>query len=307
MSAARSLFTPRHLPAWCLLGALRLAVLLPHPLRDPLGALVGAAYYRFSRRRRRIAAINLALCFPELTETQREALLRDHFGAVGRGVLELAAAWWGASRALVRLTTVEGLDHLRAAQAAGRGVILLSAHFTTLELGARLLAEHFPCTVMYRPHEHPVIDWAMRRSRERHYKNPIPRDDVRAMLRALRAGNVVWYAPDQDYAGKGAVFAPFFGVAASTNGATARIAAASGAPVVPFFPERTPAGYRLTIQPPLAGFPSGDPVADAARINAVIEAQARRAPEQYYWVHRRFKHRPPGEPSPYRQESPPPA
>lgn len=301
----RTLLAPRHLPVWCLLAALRLAVSLPLPLRDRLGHLVGAVWLHTSRRRRAVARVNLELCFPELSAGQRADLLRRHFLAVGRGILELGTAWWGTTPELRRRTTVEGLEHLRAALAQGHGVILLSAHFTTLELGGRLLAERIPFHVMYRRHEHPVIEWAMRRNRERHFDHAIPRTKVRAMLRSLKAGHAVWYAPDQDYGGKGAVFTPFFGVPASTNSATARIAAASGAPVIPFFPERTKDGYHLRILPPVADFPSGDASMDAARINRIIEAQVRRAPEQYLWVHRRFKHRPPGQPSPYRPDSQP--
>jgi KDO2-lipid IV(A) lauroyltransferase len=271
-----------------------------------VGGALGGALRRLSPRRRQVAAVNIELCFPDLSPGQRADLLRRHFHSLGRGIVELGTAWWASDRALAGLVQVEGLEHLRAAHAAGRGVVLLSAHFTTLEIGGRLLARHEPFHVMYRRHEHPVIEWAMRRNRERHFDHAIPRDQVRAMLRSLKAGHAVWYAPDQDYAGKGAVFAPFFGVPASTNGATARIAAVSGAPVVPFFPVRTGAGYRLRILPPLAGYPAGDPAADAARINAVIEAEVRRAPEQYLWVHRRFKHRPPGEVFPYGRGSPGP-
>lgn len=290
----RQLLRPGYLPAWALLGALRLTALLPHPLRRGLGRILGRVYRRASRRRRAVAATNLRVCFPHLSEAERDDLLRRHFLSVGQGLVEMGTAWWGRSRGLRALTRVEGLEHLEAARARGRGVILLSAHFTTLELGGRLLSFYAPFNVVYRRHEHPVIEWAMRRNRERLFRRAIPRNRVRQLIRSLQEGNAVWYAPDQDYRGKGAVFAPFFGVPASTNGATARIAAISGAPVVPFFPLRTRDGYLLRILAPLDGYPSGDPEADAARLNRLFEEEIRRAPEQYLWIHRRFKHRPPG-------------
>jgi KDO2-lipid IV(A) lauroyltransferase len=183
-------------------------------------------------------------------------------------------------------------------------VILLSAHFTTLEIGGRFLAMQagdLPLNAMYRPNENPVLEHAIRDRRSARFGAPIGRDDVRAMLRALRKNGVVWYAFDQNYRRKHRVFAPFFGVPAATNTATSRLAQATGAAVVPFYTRRLPGTCRYVqrIDAPLEGFPGSDAEADAARLNALIEDWVRDAPEQYLWTHRRFRTRPRGEPKLY--------
>jgi KDO2-lipid IV(A) lauroyltransferase len=296
------LLLPRYWPAWMLLGAGWIIVRLPYRAALAVGAALGGLSLRVSARRRRIADINLSLCYPDLTPAQRARLLRDHFHALGIGLLETAMAWWLPDARLRRLIAeVDGLHHLREAQAGGRGVILLSCHFTTTEMGTRLLNLLAPINPMYRRHENAAVDHVMHRSGGPHYESVIPRDDVRAMLRCLRSGRAVWYAPDQNYGRRGHVFAPFFGIPAATNPATGRFAQIGDAVVIPYFARRLPhgRGYRLTLLPALDGFPGSDEAADTARINAVIEAEVRQSPEQYLWVHRRFKTRPPGEPDLY--------
>ena len=247
------------------------------------------------------AAVNLRLCFPGQSEDERRRLLKAHFDALGKGVVETALAWWGRSAPLQDRVRVVGLQHLQAARATGRGVILLSAHFTTLELGGRLLALQTPFHVLYRQHKNPLFEAVMQRARRRRFERAIARDDTRALLASLKAGMPVWYAPDQNHAGPQAVFVPFFGVPASTLTATARLARLSGAPVVPFFQARLPgsAGYLLVLCPALEDFPGADIEQDTARINQLLESVIREIPEQYLWVHRRFKTRPAGDPYPY--------
>jgi KDO2-lipid IV(A) lauroyltransferase len=295
------LLGPRHWPAWLGIGTLRLLTALPLPLQPPLGAALGTLLGRALPARARVVRRNLELCLPELAPAARERLLVEHFRALGRGLLGLGLAWWGSGRRLRGLADITGLAHLDAARAQGRGVLLLSGHFTDLELGGRLLALERPFHVMYRPHEHPVMEHLMRGNRTRHFERAIPRDDARGLLRSLRAGHVVWYAPDQRHGGAGSVTVPFFGQPAEATTATARFAGIARCPVVPFFPSRIDGTtrLRLTIAPALEGFPSGDRVADTARVLALIEAQARRVPEQYWWVHRRFKSRSPERPDPY--------
>jgi KDO2-lipid IV(A) lauroyltransferase len=280
---------------------LRAGALLPYSFQLPLGRRLGRTLAVILPRRRHIAEVNLALCLPELGPEAREALLRASFESLGIAFLEVALAWWAPAARLRPLVQVEGLANLAAALAEGKGALLLSAHFTTLEIGGRLLQGFQPFRPIYRPTKNPLWDWAMLRSRERHVERAIDRQDVRAVLRALRANEPVWYAPDQDYGREHSVFVPFFGVPAATITATSRLAAMSGAPVVPFFQVRLPdaRGYLLRIEPALADFPSGDPAADAARVNALIEARVREHPEQYLWSHRRFKTRPAGSPPVY--------
>jgi KDO2-lipid IV(A) lauroyltransferase len=298
---ARDFLSPRYWPTWLGLGVLRLVVRLPYALQMRLGALFGWTLYHTARWRRAVARINIELCFPQLPEVQREAMVRHCFLHAGMSLPETALCWWGTARQLERLGRVEGLHHLQAALARGRGVILLSAHMTCLEIAGRLLALRQPFHVMYKRHRNPLFEAIMRGARERQFERAVPHHDVRGMLQSLKENKAVWYAPDQDFGRKQSVFAPFMGVDAATLTAPARLAKISGAAVVPFFPERVDngRGYRLVIHPALEVFPSDDDVRDATRINTIVGQHVRRVPEQYLWLHRRFKTRPEGETSPY--------
>jgi Kdo2-lipid IVA lauroyltransferase/acyltransferase len=295
-----ALLHPRHWPVWLIVGLLRLLLLLPFRVQLALGRGIGRLFLLLGKRRARIARINLELCFPELSAEEREHVLRRHFESVGIGVFELGMAWWASDRRMKRLVHIEGLEHLREAFAQGKGVILLSAHFTTLEMGGRFLAlqaPDLPMAALYRQNENPVLEHLIITKRTQLWGRPIRREDVRTMLRTLRDGKIVWYASDQNFGHKGSVFADFFGVPAATNTATTRLSGMTGAPVVPFFTRRLDDGsYVQTISPPLEDFPGENPEADATRINLIIEDWVRQAPEQYFWLHRRFKDRPGDEP-----------
>ncbi len=287
----RRFIAPRFWGVWLALALLRLSVALPYRAQLILGRIIGWFGYWLLPSRRRIARVNLDLCFPELGADARAALTREHFEALGIGLVEAAVCWWGDARILEGRVVVEGLQHLEEAQRDGTPVILLSAHFTTLEIGGRLLGLFAPFHLMYRRNDNPLLEEVVRRNRMRHFERAIPRDDVKDMLRSLRDGHPVWYAPDQNYRGKYSAPVPFFGHPVPTNTATTRLARISGARVIPFFVYRRPglAGYRLKIDQPLAGFPTDDPFADTLRINDLLERQIRIAPEQYLWIHRRFK------------------
>ncbi|HLW75045.1 MAG TPA: LpxL/LpxP family Kdo(2)-lipid IV(A) lauroyl/palmitoleoyl acyltransferase [Gammaproteobacteria bacterium] len=282
---------PRYWPIWLLLGFVRLAILLPYRAQLALGRGLGWLLRHGARRRWRITLVNLERCFPELDPGQRERLARRHFDSMGMAFIEIGMCWWADAKRLRRLAHIEGVENLQAARAQGRGVILLSAHFTTLEIGGRLLGLCTDFHLMYRPNQNALIEEVMRRSRERHFDRAIPRNDVRLMLKSLKDGKPVWYAPDQGYRGKNSEMVPFFGIPAPTNTATSRLARTSGAPVVPFFVERLPGaqGYALTLEPALMDFPTDDVAADALRINKLLEERIRRVPEQYLWSHDRFK------------------
>jgi len=292
---------PRFWPTWLMFAALWLVTRLPFSWQMGFGSLIGRIAWRLARRRRHITEVNLRLCFPQLDSSERSRLAQAHFLSVGKGIVETALCWWGRDSQLRNQLTLVGQEHLHAALAPGRGVILLSAHFTTLELGGRLLALDTPFHVLYRQHKNPLFEYVMRRARKRRFEKAIPRNDTRALLGSLRDGMPVWYAPDQNHGGAQSVFVPFFGIATSTLTATARLAKSSGAAVVPFFQTRLPdnEGYLLTLCPALENFPTDDPQTDSARINALLESVIREMPEQYLWVHRRFKTRPAGEPYPY--------
>ncbi|HQU15286.1 MAG TPA: LpxL/LpxP family Kdo(2)-lipid IV(A) lauroyl/palmitoleoyl acyltransferase [Gammaproteobacteria bacterium] len=299
----RRRFRPRYWATWVGVGFMWCLAQLPYRAQLGLGRWMGRLLRPFARERRHIADVNLRLCFPELDSRPRAALIRAHFESLGIGAFETAMSWWASAEQLRPLAHIEGLEHLHGALQRGKGVLLLSAHFTTLEIGGRLLSLTAPFHVLYREHKNPVFETVMHRARRKHFERAIPREDVRAMLHSLKANMPVWYAPDQNYGGEHSVYVPFFGVPAATITATSRLARISGAPVVPFFQRRLPGGrgYQLVLHPPLEDFPSGDRVQDAARINRLIESEIQKAPEQYLWVHRRFKTQPSGKNVLYRR------
>ena len=300
-----SFLHPRFWLLWLGLALLWLVVQLPYRVLLILGRGLGALMYRVARSRRHIARRNLQLCFSEMNDKQRERLLRDNFASTGIAFFEMAMSWWWPKERLQKLAHVEGLEHLQQAQAEGQGVILMALHFTTLEIGAALLSQRHTIDGMYREHKNAVFDFVQRRGRERHNldASAIEREDVRAMLKVLRAGRAIWYAPDQDYGRKQSLFVPWFGINAATVTATTKFARLGKARVVPYTQTRLAdgSGYRLVIHPPLVGFPGESEEADCRRINEWVEDAVRQHPEQYLWAHRRFKTRPEGEPSLYRK------
>lgn len=290
---------PRHWPAWLGIGAMALLARLPWPLQRGLGRMLGGTLHMTLRDRRAIARRNLELCFPHLGATAREALLREHFAAIGIGVFEFARAWWGSVAPLRRGLVVEGLEHLAAARVGGRGVIVVSGHFTTLEVCGRLMCDHAPLAGMYRPHAQPAMEWAVRRGRARYAAAMFPKQDVRGAVRHLKRGGLLWYAPDQDPSRGDSVYVPFFGQPAHSLTSTHQLARLSGAAVLFYqHARRDDGGYTLRLFPAREGFPGKDATVDTAEVMAAIETMVRAAPAQYLWIHRRFKRRPEGG-SPY--------
>ena len=305
MKTLLPLLRPRYWPTWLAVGALKALQPLPYAVLAALGRALGSLAVRLPLSFVRIARTNMGICLPELSDRQRELLLKEHFKSLGVGIFETAISWWGSKRRVAQLTQLEGVEHLRAALERGRGAILLSAHFTTLEIGGRVLCDGLPdrVNVMYRPTGNAVLERFLARNRSRQAKRAIPRDDVRTLITSLKANEPVWYAPDQAYRKKGAEMVPFFGIPAATNTATSRLARMTGAAVLPYFQERLPSGkYRMVIYPMLEDFPSDDPVADAKRFNHLIELHVRRTPEQYLWIHRRFKGLTPDYPDYYKRK-----
>ncbi len=282
-------------------GLMWLQAHLPLRLQPLLGRLWGALLWRIGGRRKRIAARNLELCFPALSAEERENLLRAHFHSLGLSLVELPLAWFGNLERLTPLGRIHGLERLQQLQAEGQGVLLVAAHFTCLEIAGCLLGRHLDFDGMYRSHKNPHFDRLQKNGRLRSTRSMYPRDQVRTVIRALKSGRTVWYAPDQDYGRKNSVFVPFFGVPACTLTATHKLARLSGARVVMMETIRSeqPWRYDIRLSEPLEDFPSADETTDTARIAGLIEAMVEKAPEQYLWVHRRFKTRPEGEPTLY--------
>jgi KDO2-lipid IV(A) lauroyltransferase len=280
----------RYAVAWLVYGWMRLVVLLPFRLQLALGRVLGRGGHALLRRRRRIAARNIDTCLPELTEQQRATILARHFESLGLSIVEMSMGWFGRPQTVRERVQIEGAEHLAAALARGRGVILYSAHFTTFEFFWPALAPL--CTKlcgMYKAARNPVMNSVMSRGRGRYFAALFSKDNVREMLRRLRDNAVVWYASDQSYGGKGSVLLPFFDEPAMTNTAISRI----GAVVLPYFCRRLPTDrYVMSIGAPLPGLPSGDEVADTRALTKQIEDYIRLCPEQYWWIHQRFKGRP---------------
>lgn len=286
-----SLHSPALWPTWAAVWLFRQLCRLPWQIQVRIGKFFGWLMFHFIRVRRHIVSVNLKLCFPEKSAAERRTLALAHYQSMAIGIFETGMAWWGPDKKLPPFTLV-GREHLDAASANGRGVLLLTAHFTTLEICGRYFVDHIPMGGLYREPDNRVIAHEMYKHRVAKMKPAIPMDDLRGLLRGLREGATIWYAPDQGKKSKFATVLPFFGVPALTNTATSKIAQKSGAAVVPYFGFRMKDGsYRLEIFPALENFPTDDANADAIRINRLIEDQINRAPEQYFWMHRRFKRR----------------
>ena len=281
---------PKYWITWAGLAVMRMVELLPFPAQRQVGNGIGVLLRALPLSYLRIARRNIALCLPELSKPERDKLLNRHCRSLGMALCETADTWWSSDSRLNKLADVQGLDHLKAALARGRGAILVGGHFTTIEISTRILGTVVPLNVVYRPLKNALLSHIMFESFCRH-GNPIPKDDIRSMVRALKKNEAVWFAPDQSYRNKGAAMVDFFGIPAASNPATSRLARISGAAVMTYFGERLPgnAGYRVVIGPPFENFPGADVVDDVARYNRLLEAQVRLVPEQYLWVHRRFK------------------
>ncbi len=298
-SERSGLWLPQYWPSWLGLALFRVLTRVPWSIRRVLARGLGAFVFHVVPIRRHVVMVNLRLCFPEKSPAELRALARAHYHALALGLFETCEAWWARADRLPRFRIL-GRENLDAALARGKGALILTGHATTLELCSRMMSVEVPFGCLYRDPNNPVVASVMRRSRERLTSVAVHFDDLRGLLRALKQNLLIWYAPDQGKRTKMSEILPFFGVPALTNTATSRIAQMSGASVIPYFGRRLPDGtYELEILPALDNFPSGDHTADALRVNRIIEDFVRRAPEQYFWVHRRFKRRGPDLPDVY--------
>ncbi len=288
---------PRHWFSWLAVGLLWLLGRLPPRLGLLLVSPLGPLTYHLMGSRRKIARRNIERCFPALDAGRHEEILRGGFRSLARMLVETAWCWSGPLERLTSRIRVAGLENLQDAEELGRGVLILTCHTTCMEMGGHMLGRHVHGSFIYRPLKNPVIEWYQNRGRLRVAEHLIKKDNPRQAIRILKNGGLVWYAPDQDFGANQAAFAPFFGIQASTLLATRRLPAVTGCVVVPMFTryEQDSGRYITTVFPALDNFPSDDVVADLTRVNAIMEEQIRKVPEQYWWIHRRFKTRPEGE------------
>ena len=294
-------YAVKYWPIWLGLNCLRVIIALPWAWRMAMGRSIGWILYQLSGRRRFIAETNIGLCFSHLTASEQRYMVRQTFADNGIGIIETAMAWWSPRKDLSHRVSIEGAKLIQQAQAQGRGIILVGAHFTSLDLGGILLAPSHPYYATYQRHSNALMDCIIRRGRSNHLPGMVEREDMRQVMRLLKQGKIVWLAPDQDVGPERSVFAPFFGIQAATTPVVSRLAAATGAKVLQFSHHRTHQDqrYLLTVSDTLASIPSGDLVADATSINRAIEAKVRLKASQYLWLHRRFKTRPTGSPEIY--------
>ena len=288
-------------PSSLILGVLWLLHFLPLGMLASVGRAVGTLLYFVAPGRRRVADTNLRLCFPSWSDAQRSRVARAHFQALARSFIERGLAWWAPQERLQRLIRIEGGEHWQAV--ARRPVIWLAPHFVGLDMGGVRLSMEGKAVSVYSRQKNPVIDAILYHGRTRFVVPELisRQEGMRAVLRALRRGLPFYYLPDMDFGERDSIFVPFFGVPAATISGLARLARLADAVVVPALTRQLPGaqGYELRFYPAWGDFPSGDLVADTRRMNEFIEQRVLEMPEQYYWVHRRFKTRPPGEPKIY--------
>ncbi|UJF19106.1 LpxL/LpxP family Kdo(2)-lipid IV(A) lauroyl/palmitoleoyl acyltransferase [Vibrio sp. SS-MA-C1-2] len=293
-----SFFHPKYLPIWLGAGFMFLVSLLPYRFQYHLGRQLGKVMMKLMPRRVAIARTNLELCFPEMAEQEKEKMVKDNFSSLGLGLFETAMAWFWPDWRVENNVTYKGLEHIKALQDEGKGVLLIAIHSLNLEFGARAFGIKNPGVGVYRANKNPLYDWIQFSGRVRSNKYMLDRKDVKGMLRGLRKGDILWYAPDHDYGPRRSTFAPLFAVEkACTTTGTSLLANASRCALVPFTIVRNPdgQGYTMEIEPPLDKLPRHDDTLAATQVNQAIERSILRAPEQYMWLHRRFKTRPEGE------------
>lgn len=262
-----------------------------------LGRTLGRLFYLCARSRVRVIEKNLATCFPELSPNERAQRVKQNCLETGMMFSQTLMAFLGPDRGMFSESTIEGREHLDAAIEQGQGVLLVSGHFTALDMGGRAICQHFPVAGVYRPHKNPVMEYVVKKSRLRYAAEMFTRDALKGIVKHLKSGGIVWYAPDQDYRRGQSVFVDFFATPASTITATHQLARMTGCQVMTYEVVRKEGKprYEFRLHPPIQAFPSKDATSDTQRINHSIETMVKAAPTQYLWMHKRFKTRPEGE------------
>jgi KDO2-lipid IV(A) lauroyltransferase len=293
---------PRYWATWIGLGLLRAFSLLPLPLIFLVGAGLGTVLYWLHAPRRRVVRINIERCFPSLSPREQRRMAHRHFRAFGQSLVDITIAWWAGPKRLRRLVRLSNRHHLDAALRAKRNVILLVPHFLGIEIGGIRLSLEAPVVSVIRHPDNKLVRALIQRARRRFGARLIEHNQpLTTLVRAVKSGTVLHYSPDQDAGYRHSVFAPFFGIPAATFTALGRLTRLTDALVIPCITYQRPwgRGYDMVFHAPLSDFPGGDPMADTTRMNEEIERAVRLHPEQYFWLHKRFKTRPRGEPKFY--------
>ncbi len=293
---------PRWWPTWIGLGFMRAVSWLPLPVIALFGRALGMLLYALHAGRRRVVQVNLRLCFPKLSPRAQRGIARKHFRAFGQTLLDIGIAWWASERRLRRLTRFRGREHYDSALREKKNIILLAPHFLGLEYGGIRLSMERPMVTVFRHPVNKLLSVVMARARSRFYLRLVEHiESFTPLVKQTKSGVPLYYLPDQDAGPRQSVFAPFFGVPAATFAVLPRLAKMTDAAVIPCVTRQLSwgRGYEIEFRPALKNFPSGDALADTTRMNREIEAAVREMPEQYFWLHKRFKTRPSGEPKLY--------
>ena len=290
------LLHPKYWINWVGIALLSIVCLLPRKSRTAFGSAIGLLAFVFAKRRRRIVEKNLCVCFPDLKDEEIKKKVVKNFKSSGTAILETFEAWVFPGRDYESLVEFEGLELLAAAEKKGQGVLLIGNHLCSLDLCGAALSKKIPFHVMYKRNKNLLINTIMNRGRKRNFESIVERKNIRGVIKILRQGSIIWYGPDQDFGAKNSVFVPFFGFPTATITATSRIAQSTKANVIFMSQYRKKEGrYLVKLSSSSQDFPSKDIPADCELLNKKVEEAIRLAPEQYWWLHRRFKTRPPGE------------
>ncbi|MCF6319067.1 MAG: LpxL/LpxP family Kdo(2)-lipid IV(A) lauroyl/palmitoleoyl acyltransferase [Proteobacteria bacterium] len=287
----------KYAPSWLVYGLIWLIAQLPYQLIILLGKGLGKLLLLILKSRKKVVAINLDICFPELSPLEKQSLVKKHFAELGIMLTQTIKAFLGTTKNIEKNALIKGSEHIEACLENNQGILLVAGHFTALDMGGKILCDKYSIAGMYREHKHPLTEYIVTKSRLNYANKMFKRDELRPIIKHLKAGGILWYAPDQDYRRGQSVFVPFFGKQASTITATHQMARLSKCKVLFFHVQRNqkPPYYTLTLSPAMENFPSKDPVADTARVNQGVEEMVNKNPAEYLWVHKRFKTRPEGE------------
>jgi len=292
----------KYAPSWIVYGLVWLVAQLPYNLIIILGKGLGRILPKLLKSRKKVVAVNLSICFPDLNPSETKNLIHNHFIEMGVMLTQTLKAFLSSTKSIEKDAIIVGEEHIEACLKEKQGVLLVAGHFTALDMGGKILCQKYPIAGMYREHKHPLTEYIVTKSRLKYAKKMFNRDALRPIIKHLKSGGILWYAPDQNYRRGQSEFVPFFGEQASTITATHQMARLSKCQVLFFHVQRNEQSphYTLTISPPIENFPTKDPVEDTQRVNLGIENMVIKNPAEYLWLHKRFKTRPAGEKNPYK-------
>jgi len=286
---------PKYFPTWILILLMRLGIFIPFRLQVFFGKIIGKLIYPFMTELRKTAYSNISNCFPEKKQSQVTLLVKQHFEAIGISLFETANAYYASDKKIEKMLVIKNEQYFTEALKKEGGIILLCSHFMPLMLGSRALLIKHTIANIYRPQNNQLFDQVMVRGYVKNGALMIKSTDTRSIIKAINNSLPIWYAPDQDLGKNNSVFAPLFGIQTATASATSRLAKNNNTRVIPYSFIRTKYGYEMSFEEPLKNYPTGNAIKDASITNQILEKQILKNPEQYLWIHRRFKTRPEGE------------